>query len=212
MARSGKVREDPPDRRARRQGRQFLLCYSGEAPPLRHPGTALPRPHDSGCAIHQHAAAQRSAGERRPDVVMAIAGKVSIEGRLEKIPATMQAAVYRGKNDDRMETVPVPDLSAGELLLRVHTCGICGTDLKKIATGSHSAPRIFGHETSGEIAAIGNGVPDFKVGNRVVASPIWRNGSGDRPGADRYHISKTGAKGWSVRNHFRFVSPEAYNK
>src|SRR6267142_2036364 len=168
MARSGKVREDPPDRRARRQGRQFLLCYSGEAPPLRHPGTALPRPHDSGCAIHQHAAAQRSAGERRPDVVMAIAGKVSIEGRLAKIPATMQAAVYRGKNDVRMETVPVPHLSAGELLLRVHTCGICGTDLKKIATGSHSAPRIFGHETSGVVVATGRGVTQFQPGERVM--------------------------------------------
>src|SRR6266571_2073707 len=84
------------------------------------------------------------------------------------VPQTMQAAVYRGKDDVRLETVPVPEIGPGEVLLRVHTCGICGTDLKKIATGSHSGPRIFGHETSGEIAAIGNGVPDFKVGNRVV--------------------------------------------
>ena len=61
----------------------------------------------------------------------------------------MRAAVYRGVNDVRMETVPVPEIGRGELLVRVHTCGICGTDLKKIATGSHSAPRIFGHETGG---------------------------------------------------------------
>src|SRR5258707_8350242 len=99
---------------------------------------------------------------------MAIAGQISIEGRLPKIPATMQAAVYRGKNDVRMETVPVPDLSAGELLLRVHTCGICGTDLKKIATGSHSAPRIFGHETSGVVVATGRGVTQFQPGERVM--------------------------------------------
>ncbi len=65
------------------------------------------------------------------------------------IPATMTAAVYRGQNDVRMETVPVPEIGPGEVLVRVHTCGICGTDLKKIATGSHSAPRIFGHETAG---------------------------------------------------------------
>ena len=56
----------------------------------------------------------------------------------------------------------------GELLVRVHTCGICGTDLKKIATGSHSAPRIFGHEMSGEVAAVGDEVENFRVGERVV--------------------------------------------
>src|SRR6266576_6507496 len=99
---------------------------------------------------------------------MAIAGQFAIEERKRSIPATMLAAVYRGANDIRLETVPVPKIGAGELLLRVHTCGICGTDLKKIATGSHSAPRIFGHETSGEIAAVGEGVREFKVGDRVV--------------------------------------------
>jgi L-iditol 2-dehydrogenase len=80
----------------------------------------------------------------------------------------MLAAVYRGKNDVRLETVPVPPIGAGELLVRVHTCGVCGTDLKKISTGSHSAPRIFGHETSGVVAAIGEGVSDFHEGDRVV--------------------------------------------
>src|SRR5437762_5144441 len=99
---------------------------------------------------------------------MAMAGQFAIEECNGPIPATMQAAVYRGVNDIRLETVPVPKIGAGELLLRVHTCGICGTDLKKIATGSHSAPRIFGHETSGEIAAVGEGVHEFKAGDRVV--------------------------------------------
>jgi len=100
---------------------------------------------------------------------MAIAGQFAIDERKRSIPATMLAAVYRGVNDIRLETVPVPKIGAGELLLRVHTCGICGTDLKKIATGSHSPPRIFGHETSGEIAAAGDGAGDFKPGDRVVA-------------------------------------------
>ena len=80
----------------------------------------------------------------------------------------MQAAVYHGVNDVRLESVPVPEIGAGEILVRVHSCGICGTDLKKIATGSHSAPRIFGHETAGTVAAIGQGVTNFKVGDRVV--------------------------------------------
>jgi len=99
---------------------------------------------------------------------MAIATQNEKRGRVGRVPATMQAAVYRGVNDVRLETVPVPQIGHGELLVRVHTCGICGTDLKKIATGSHSAPRIFGHETSGVVAAVGQGVREFKPGDRVV--------------------------------------------
>ena len=99
---------------------------------------------------------------------MGIAGQVAIEDQSQSIPATMLAAVYRGVNDVRLETVPVPQIGAGELLVRVHTCGVCGTDLKKIASGSHSAPRIFGHETSGVVAAVGAGVSKFEPGDRVV--------------------------------------------
>ncbi len=99
---------------------------------------------------------------------MGIARQIAIENRSQSIPATMLAAVYRGVNDVRLETVPVPKIGPGELLLRVHTCGVCGTDLKKIATGSHSAPRIFGHETSGMVAAVGAGVRNFQPGDRVV--------------------------------------------
>jgi L-iditol 2-dehydrogenase len=84
-----------------------------------------------------------------------------------KIPSTMRAVVYRGINDMRVETVPVPDIGPGELLIKVATCGICGTDLKKIHLGSHSAPRIFGHEMSGTIVRIGEGAP-FEIGERVV--------------------------------------------
>lgn len=88
--------------------------------------------------------------------------------RPHRIPETMQAAVYRGVNDVRVETVPVPRIGPGEVLLRVATCGICGTDLKKIHTGSHAAPRIFGHETAGVIAAVGDGVRGFAVGDRAM--------------------------------------------
>jgi L-iditol 2-dehydrogenase len=85
-----------------------------------------------------------------------------------EILTKMQAIVYRGPNDVRLETVPVPEIGPGELLVRVHTCGICGTDLKKIATGSHSAPRIFGHETAGQVVAVGEGVKEYQTGERVV--------------------------------------------
>src|SRR5580698_10073045 len=82
---------------------------------------------------------------------------------------TMQAAVYRAPDDVRTETIAVPEIGPGEVLVRIDTCGICGTDLKKIHTGSHSAPRVFGHEMAGTIAAIGDGVHGFSVGDRVMA-------------------------------------------
>jgi L-iditol 2-dehydrogenase len=85
-----------------------------------------------------------------------------------QIPTTMKAVVYRGVNDMRIEMVPVPKIGPGELLVKVATCGICGTDLKKIHTGSHSAPRIFGHEMSGTIVEVGAGVTRFEVGERVM--------------------------------------------
>jgi L-iditol 2-dehydrogenase len=86
----------------------------------------------------------------------------------------MRAAVYRGIDDIRIETLPLPlnpdgTLSPGEVLVRIDTCGICGTDLKKIHSGSHSAPRIFGHEMAGTIALVGEGVTHFAVGDRVMA-------------------------------------------
>jgi L-iditol 2-dehydrogenase len=99
---------------------------------------------------------------------MALAGQYAVESHPHAIPATMQAAVYRGVNDVRLETVPVPKVGPGEMLIRVHSCGVCGTDLKKISTGSHSAPRIFGHETSGMVAAVGEGVQTYRPGDRVM--------------------------------------------
>ena len=93
---------------------------------------------------------------------------ISETDSLPTIPATMRAAVYRGVNDVRVETVPVPldadgTIGAGEVLVRIDTCGICGTDLKKIHSGSHSAPRIFGHEMAGTIAMVGEGVTGLRL-------------------------------------------------
>ena len=82
---------------------------------------------------------------------------------------TMRAAVYRGIDDVRIETVPVPEIGPGELLVKIDTCGVCGTDLKKIHTGSHSAPRIFGHEMAGTVVKVGAGATDFSIGDRVMA-------------------------------------------
>ena len=81
----------------------------------------------------------------------------------------MRAAVYRGVDDVRVEERAIPEIGPGEVLVRIDTCGICGTDLKKIHTGSHSAPRVFGHEMAGTIDRVGEGVDRFQVGDRVVA-------------------------------------------
>jgi L-iditol 2-dehydrogenase len=88
---------------------------------------------------------------------------------MEIVAKMMKAAVYRAVDNVRTETVAVPEIGAGEVLVRIDTCGICGTDLKKIHTGSHSAPRVFGHEMAGTIAAVGAGVTGFAVGERVMA-------------------------------------------
>ncbi|NYF89592.1 zinc-dependent dehydrogenase [Tunturiibacter empetritectus] len=85
------------------------------------------------------------------------------------IPETMRAAVYRGVDDVRIETIAVPEIGDGEVLVKIHTCGICGTDLKKIHSGSHDAPRVFGHEMAGTIVRVGAGVERFAVDDRVMA-------------------------------------------
>lgn len=84
------------------------------------------------------------------------------------IPKTMRAAVYRGPNDLHVETVPVPRIGAGDLLVQVAACGVCPTDIKKIHHGTVPPPRIFGHETAGTIVRVGASVRGFKVGERVA--------------------------------------------
>src|SRR5436853_429158 len=80
----------------------------------------------------------------------------------------MSALVYRGANDLRLESVPVPRLGANELLVQVAACGVCPTDLKKIGFGTVPPPRIFGHETSGTVVRLGSKVRRFGLGDRVA--------------------------------------------
>jgi L-iditol 2-dehydrogenase len=87
---------------------------------------------------------------------------------------TMQAAVLYGKEDVRLESVPIPALLPGEILVRVRTALTCGTDLKVYRRGYHARmiqpPALFGHELAGDIVAIGEGVTKFGVSDRVVAA------------------------------------------
>src|ERR1700751_4962577 len=75
----------------------------------------------------------------------------------EKDLSTMKAAVYKGASVVEVESIPIPQIGRGEVLIRVESCGICPTDLKKIAYNLLPGPRIYGHETAGVIAAVGAG-------------------------------------------------------
>ena len=87
---------------------------------------------------------------------------------------TMKAAVLYGKEDVRLEAVPVPVIGRGELLVRVRTALTCGTDVKVFRRGYHAKmikpPALFGHEMAGDIVAAGDGVKKFRVGQRIVAA------------------------------------------
>ncbi|MGI9071976.1 MAG: alcohol dehydrogenase catalytic domain-containing protein [Bryobacteraceae bacterium] len=87
---------------------------------------------------------------------------------------SMQAAVLYGKEDVRLESVPVPLVGFGELLIRVRTALTCGTDVKVFRRGYHAKmiipPALFGHEMAGDIVAVGEGITKFHVGQRIVAA------------------------------------------
>ena len=80
----------------------------------------------------------------------------------------MRAAVYRGVDDVRVESIPIPRIGPGELLIKIVACGVCATDIKKIASGLVDPPRIFGHEMAGIVTVVGAGVTEYKQGDRVV--------------------------------------------
>jgi len=93
----------------------------------------------------------------------------------------MRAAVFHGNRDLRIEEVPEPVVGPGDLLLRVTTSGICGTDANEYSTGprmfpieqrdprtGHVGPMIPGHEIAGIVEAIGDGVQGFPPGALVV--------------------------------------------
>ena len=84
------------------------------------------------------------------------------------MPTSMRAAVYTGESRISVQTVPTPALGPGEMLVRVESCGVCHTDLKKIQYNLLAPPRVYGHETAGVVAALGDGVTKYTVGDRVV--------------------------------------------
>src|SRR5215470_19039820 len=93
----------------------------------------------------------------------------------------MQAARWHGRGDVRVEDVPEPVPGPGEVLLHVSWCGICGTDVDEYTAGpalipvdtpngltGRSAPLTLGHEFVGQVTALGPGVTNLQVGQRVA--------------------------------------------
>jgi len=87
----------------------------------------------------------------------------------------MQAAVYHGPGDIRVESIPVPEIGEDEILLKVLNANICGTDLRIFHGGHRMYPagtiRVPGHEVVGEIAKVGKAVKKYQVGDRVFIAP-----------------------------------------
>ena len=91
-----------------------------------------------------------------------------------RVEKHMKAAVLYGKEDLQIESVAVPSIGDGDVLVRVQAALTCGTDVKVFRRGYHARmivpPALFGHELAGDIVAIGKKVRGFKVGQRVVAA------------------------------------------
>ncbi len=105
------------------------------------------------------------------------------------MPATMHLVNLYDRDDFRVDEVPVPEIAAGDVLVQVKACGICGSDLGYVADGgmggASATPMPLGHELSGVISAIGDQVHGMQEGMRVVVNPM----SGDN------NIGNGGAEG-----------------
>ncbi len=82
----------------------------------------------------------------------------------------MKAAVFRGNGRIAAEDWPRPSIGAGELLLHLRGCGLCGSDIAKIVSPDTKAPAVFGHELVGDVVEVGAGVRGIGRGDRVVAA------------------------------------------
>lgn len=100
----------------------------------------------------------------------------------------MNAAFYRGDKQFSVEPKPVVQPEAGEVSVRIAYCGICGTDMH-VFHGNMDArvgfERVIGHEMSGTIAAVGDGVTDLEIGQPVVVRPL--DHCGDCPACNAGH-------------------------
>lgn len=90
---------------------------------------------------------------------------------------TMKAALFYGdKEDMRVESIEIPEIGDGDVLLKVKACGICGSDARYYFNGNeprYKRPVILGHELTAVIEKVGKRVNNYKVGERVALAPIY---------------------------------------
>ena len=86
----------------------------------------------------------------------------------------MKAAVLHAVGNLRYEDIPIPEIAAGEVLVKVKAAGVCGSDIPRVMKkGTYSFPLVPGHEFAGEVAQVGDHVGDsFDVGDRVTVFPL----------------------------------------
>ena len=85
----------------------------------------------------------------------------------------MKAAVYKKPNEMAVVEVPQPVAGPGEVVVKVHDCGICGSDLHAVQYGFGMPPdSVMGHEFCGEIVELGPEVGGYAIGDRVTALHI----------------------------------------
>lgn len=82
----------------------------------------------------------------------------------------MKAAVFQGAGRIEVIEVPEPMPEPGEVLIRVHYCGICGSDMEAFHTGMYELGLIIGHEFAGEVVSVGEGVENWAPGDRVTVN------------------------------------------
>lgn len=92
---------------------------------------------------------------------------------IDEYPKEMRALVLHDVADLRLETVPVPQLTAGSILLKIQACGICSSDKERIfVTGTYHFPTIPGHEFAGKIVAVADDVDEALLGRRASVFPM----------------------------------------
>lgn len=113
----------------------------------------------------------------------------------------MKAALWYGKNDVRVEDIKEPTVVSGSVKIKVKWCGICGSDLHEYLGGpifipvgqphplsGDIAPVVLGHEFSGEVVELGEGVTKFNIGDRVIVEPIVACGKCDACREGKYNL------------------------
>lgn len=107
----------------------------------------------------------------------------------------MKAAVFRGVQDMQVEDVEAPKADAGDVIVAVTQCGICGSDLHTYLHGSFVEPgQVMGHEFVGEVVETGDAVKGIAVGDRVTASPLQPCNECARCAEGRYNLC---GKAWT---------------